>query len=368
MQNQRISQGLNQSEQLNNMLNDTTQDNNLQIILFNKGQVKLEELNNLDLSIYEENFSWLIDSEGKKLDFNKKVNLLNGVSLIPTFLEKRYGMDKGGISDVKLSEMLSIYSNNKDISVLELFNHVSQLYKEDKNSFNNIIGYITTVPEGVSISKESEEKMSEIFLNTWNSDRPLGEIGNSTINEVVVGLKFLKWYVIYNSTQISLNAIPIASNAIGYGLIMITYIKFVYNAPYNPNITEAQRTIVHANRRRGLLYFSFLGAPLILYTLKQSGLGLKDMIKVDLLDSSDTQTATTSSSKILNSGFFLLIKNKIPNWVKLLFSLFFLILFLLKLLGISSIFDIIYNVYYLKIFILSYCILIIKIIFNIFIL
>jgi hypothetical protein len=184
--------------------------------------------------------------------------------------------------------------------------------------------------------------MSENFLNTWNSDRPLGEIGDSTINEVVVGLKNLKWDVIYNSTQISLNAIPIASNAIGYGLIMRTYFKFVYNAPYNPNITEAQKTIAHANRRRGLLYFSFLGAPLNLYTLKQSGLSLKDMITVDLLNSSDTQTASTSS-KILNSGFFLLIKNKIPNWVKLLFSLFFLSLFLLKLLGISSIFDIIYN-------------------------
>ena len=95
----------NQNEQLNSKLNNTTtpfslggwKDNNLQKVIFSKGQVNIEELQarkGVNISTLsrkgEEDFSWLMDDKGNLLDFNKKVNLFNGVSLISNFLEKKY--------------------------------------------------------------------------------------------------------------------------------------------------------------------------------------------------------------------------------------------------------------------------------------
>lgn len=62
----------------------------------------------------------------------------------------------------------------------------------------------------------------------------------------------------------------------------------------------------------------------------------------------------------MNSSLFLLLGNinkKIPNWVKLIFKLLFLSILVLKLLGFSSILDIFYNLYNLKIYIYITCLL-----------
>ena len=107
----------NQNEKLNSKLNNTTtpfslggwKDNNLQKVIFSKGQVNIEELQarlplgqGVNISTLsrkgEEDFSWLMDDKGNLLDFNKKVNLFNGVSLISNFLEKKYGIQKNEIS------------------------------------------------------------------------------------------------------------------------------------------------------------------------------------------------------------------------------------------------------------------------------
>jgi hypothetical protein len=355
----------NQNEQLNNMLNNTTQDNNLQMVLFNKGQVKLDELNNLNLSSYEENFSWLTDDNGKIIDFNRKVNLFNGVSLISNFLEKKYGLNKSDISDKKLSEFISIFSNNKDVTILDLFNHVGQLYKQDKNSFCNIVAQLTTESDEASLNKENTKAITENFLNTWNSNRPLGQLGETTLNEVAVGLKNLKWDVIFDKTQISLNAVPVACNAIGYSLILKSYLKHVYNRPYQSNLSENLLNKEQLLRRRHLALFSLVGAPLILFSIRESGLAFKDMFSINLLESSETQTVTSKSNdgfSTNNSGLFLIIKelkNKLPKWLKLSFSFLFISFILINKFGLINILNITFDSYYLKVFILSYSFLVI---------
>ena len=51
------------------------------------------------------------------------------------------------------------------------------------------------------------------------------------------------------------------------------------------------------------------------------------------------------------SSLFLLMSSlykKLPNWVKLIFKFLFLSIIILKLLGFSSIFEFLSNIYYLK--------------------
>ena len=58
------------------------------------------------------------------------------------------------------------------------------------------------------------------------------------------------------------------------------------------------------------------------------------------------------------SNLFLFLKkinNKIPSLVKLVFKLIFSIVLILKLLGISSLFEVITNTYYLKMYTLTIC-------------
>ena len=395
----------NQNEKLNSKLNNTTtpfslggwKDNNLQKVIFSKGQVNIEELQarkGVNISTLsrkgEEDFSWLMDDKGNLLDFNKKVNLFNGVSLISNFLEKKYGIQKNEISYTSpLSlgggriELISIFSENNERTVLQLFDHVSKLYKEDKNSFSQIVSQLTTAPN--TNNQESTKAITDNFLNTWNSNRPLGDFGETTtplslggwINEVAVGLKNLRPKgrdVVFANTQITLNAVPIASNAIGYGIIIKNYLRHVHNRPFAPYLNEIQMKSERLLRNKQLAAFSLLGAPLILFSIKYSGLAMipiplgqgVDMLTFNIFGSSHTPTVISDNSEVLNSGLFLIInkiKNKLPKWLKLLFGLLFISLILINKFGLINILKIIFDGYYLKLFILSYSFIIILYIF-----
>jgi len=73
-------------------------------------------------SSYGEGFPWLIDEDGKVIDFNKSISLFNGVKLISRYLETRHGINKENLSDVKFTELLEPFKNNANVTVLELFN------------------------------------------------------------------------------------------------------------------------------------------------------------------------------------------------------------------------------------------------------
>ena len=59
-----------------------------------------------------------------------------------------------------------------------------------------------------------------------------------TLNELIVKAKELKWPTEIGDTTIVLNAIPAGVQAIGYGLILRTYVKLVYNRPSANNIIQ----------------------------------------------------------------------------------------------------------------------------------
>lgn len=107
---------------------------NLQLVKYNTEVVK-EELGDLGItssssSSIGENFPWLLDDEGKNIDFNKSISLFNGVKLISSYLAKRFEMDENLISEVKLTEILKPFEDKNEVTVLELYNHVADLYKK----------------------------------------------------------------------------------------------------------------------------------------------------------------------------------------------------------------------------------------------
>ena len=102
---------------VNKLLNDVITPNNnklsdLQLIRYDSKIIDETKLSESDISSYEEAFSFLLDEEGNKIDFNKSITLFNGVKLISTYLNKRFEINKDLISEVKISELLEPFNQS----------------------------------------------------------------------------------------------------------------------------------------------------------------------------------------------------------------------------------------------------------------
>lgn len=219
------------------------------------------------------------------------------------------------------------------MTVLELYNHVSSFYKEDKEFFKKA--------EEILIASSPEER-SEVL-------RPLGAIGDITLNQLFINLKELKWESLVHNTQITINVVPFCANLVGYGIILRGYLKLVHNRPLNPNLSNLQGNLELKNRNRNLALFALMGAPITLVLLKAVSPTLKDIVTISWPVGNDSQLEKINNSLIPGFTVFNYLNKKIPYWVKLLFRLLLLSLLVLKLLGIN-ILDFISSIYYLRIY------------------
>lgn len=304
---------------------------------------KIDELNKpYESSSTSESFPWLIDKDGKFIDLSSEVTLFEGIKLISNFLEKKYNLTN--LSDAKLTDLLKPIIEKDSITVRELFEHVSDLYK---------------------VNKLKEELLEPITKNSEtivdSSSKPLGEFGDITLNEVITQMKELKWDLFFNSAKLTIHAAPLVMNAVGYGLIMKGYMNTVYSRgfPESLNPQELKAAIKLRNRNLGL--FSIFGAPLILICLRKTSIGLKDMSSIEI-NPIESKLATPNVNNNLQSSIFLILsklKNKIPNWLKYLLNISIISILLLNLLGLNSIIEFLNNIFYLKLFAYFSCSLII---------
>ena len=88
-------------------------------------------------------------------------------------------MDPNFISEVKITELLEPFQNGKDISVLELFNHVGEIYNKDKNSFIQIVDQITS-----NLDDSLNSPNTNISNNVSDFSKPFGKYGEITLNEI----------------------------------------------------------------------------------------------------------------------------------------------------------------------------------------
>jgi len=356
------------NKNINEALAPENEVNNDLAVIHLRSNPKTEEvLPNDNSNSFSESFPWLCDEEGRPIDYNKSIRLFEGIKLISRYLETRYGADVSLLSDVKLSELINPFIEGKDISVLDLFNYISNKYLNDKDFLNSLNDKINHDASNVSSPSSSDNPVLSNI--NFDNSKPLGEIGEVTLNNAIVYLKDLKLPVILNKSQLIINVLPAASHLLTYGLILKSYIKIVHNRPYPVNITHYQKLIEDASRKRQLALFSILGAPIVIGAFKLGSIAFKDVFSINLplSNSTDSDLLTennNNNSEVLNSSSSLfLLCNKIikiiPHWLKLSFRLILLIILVLKLLGVNSILDIFNNVVYFKLYCYISCSLVI---------
>ena len=335
----------------NEYLNRNHSDLNQAVVKYIK-DLKPQDLDSQESSSYNESFKWLVDELGKPLDFNQQIDLFKGIKLISRYLEVKYNINQDSVSEVKLSELIGPYFNQQEVRIIDLYNHVSSVYNSDKHNF---IGKVTEDVSTLGVVTGTGGNMeSNIFSGLNNSSRPLGSYGDITLNDMVVSLKNFNWQFVLNNTEATINTLPLGMNVLSFGLILRTYIKLIHNRPLQPNLSDSARKLALVQKNRNLMLFVILGAPFVIFTLKNTAVKLKDLGSINVSLESSNQSEINNSSSINNSTLFWLITtvyNKIPNCLKFLFSLLFLSVFVLKLLGFNSIFVFLNNSYYLKLYI-----------------
>jgi hypothetical protein len=229
----------------------------------------------------------LVDKEGNVIDYNQPITLFNGVTLVSRYLETRLNLNPDLISDEKLTEILALFKDNKSITVIELFDHIHQLYKKDPSIFHLL------KVNASEISSPTKEHVETIMVN-----KPLGELGDITFNQAYTYLEKLEWKKVINNVELSINVLPAAAHLIGYKIIVGQYIKYYHKRPYTPNLSPERLKNEMRNRNRLLLAFLFMGAPAILYGVNFTAKSLKDLITINVPLSSSTEPPVSDN----NSG------------------------------------------------------------------
>lgn len=278
-------------------------------------------------SSYAEAFPWFEDAEGKKIDFDKPIRLFDGVKIISRYLETRHRVDPDLISEAKLTEILELFQDNETITVTELYDHVSKFYKEDQNFFSQ------------KLTTETDNLSESLLTYDSNTSRPFGQYGEVTLNQIGVALKEnlkdINWELVYDKTRLTVHGVPVAVNAIGYGLLVKSYMKYVHNKPMAAGLSPSELKWQRAQKNRYLGLFCIIGAPLTMFLLRSSTIPFKDMFTLTVGGGSQVET---NNSNLINSSLFLFLSNlnkKIPSWLKILFKFLFVTILVLKLLGFS---------------------------------
>lgn len=319
--------------------------NNRALVLFD--QIYKDSVISDTISDSKEAFPWLYDENGIIIDYTKKLSLVDGVKITAQFLKTRYNLDKGEISDLKVSEVLQIFEKNENVTILDLYNHVSGIISSNKNFFKDL--------------PDTLNQLSSSASNTDPLYKPLGSLGDITLNQIYTSLENLKWERVIKNTEVSIKVLPVLSTFIGYGLILRTYVKFVHNANLPEN--QIHRIKELKMRRRELVFFALASAPLLLGACKYLGPSFSDILSENVPIITDSGLLINNNNNIESSllpvlGVLNSLYKKIPYVLRFFFKLTFLIIIIIKLLGVSII-TFLFTTTYHRIFLITFSILII---------
>lgn len=154
-----------------------------------------------EMSSYGESFPWFVDSEGRLIDFNQEVQLVDSIKLVTRFLETKLGINKSEISEVKLTENIESLLENENLTVLTLFEKVKDLYDSsaDKNIFKEI--------QNSNNPSEANSAVESLNIQRTNS-QPFGAAlaGQTTLNEIAVKFQNLQWGWTIDNVNFTINA------------------------------------------------------------------------------------------------------------------------------------------------------------------
>ena len=292
--------------ELNNTVNSVTA-NDLQLIkLDNNIQNTYKDPEKIEnITSYKEAFPWLV-AEGTDSDYyinlENKITLFEAVQHVSRYLETRLQVNPENISSEKLTKFLEPFVKNKEITVKELFNHIKTIYDNDPAFLNS------------DIVKEKEIKSTEII------NKPLGSVGDITVNEIINKLNDVKIIdFVLNHHKFVINGLPLGVMGISYGTVMWAYMSKVHNRPIPSHINTDVLRATHIKRKEiQLAIFAFIGAPLIVAGLRQSAISIKDIITIEFVDDNNNNTTVPdNTSQNSNKGYLFLLLKSITNYIPL---------------------------------------------------
>nr|YP_003495103.1 hypothetical protein TrcifM_p12 [Trametes cingulata]ADD21057.1 hypothetical protein [Trametes cingulata] len=320
------------------MINESSRENNEMALMIIEKDYLTENLLENQSSETSEVFPGLIDDDGNMIDFNKNLNVFEAVEVISYILKKKYEVDTDSTIKIKLDQVTKLFEESNRITVLDLYNYVSQIYKEDPNFYKH-------TADNLSNNLMVENKQ-ELF-NPLAGEKSLNEFSRYILN--------LKWETILPMAQVTIHAVPSLLNFVSYGVMVRSYMKLIYNRPIPKGLNEKELNTLKKSKNIQLALFSLIGAPLGLVLVKMAAPSFKDMLTFNFSFNSQSEV----ENNVRNNSLFLFLGNfinKIPFWFKVIFKIILISLLGLKLLGIS-IFEFYNNIYYLEIYCLVLCIL-----------
>lgn len=336
--------------------------------IFSEAEVK-SELNNFvdyvakhpnENSSYSEAFPKLFNKAPEVyVDYAKSTDLISNSEIEGNTdeLKKEEGFESIKLILAELNKCIN--SGNYDENCISKLNLSSILTKIVSNSSS--IPNNAKEAAAAKIVKESLEEVANNNIIDTIKDIKLGDLYDTYLN--------VKKQVPF---EIKANHLEIGFNLVGYGLLLRSYNKFVYNRPIHPSLTGAELEVIHATRTISRFWFAGLVAPLMLFSFQQMR-AKGGMVDVTINSSASTSTnvldKTTTNSNGL--GLFFLLKQKVKTqisslslsswsgWILILTILIFIILFWM-LDGMSFIYyikDLRNNMFFVKYFV-SFIILI----------
>lgn len=283
---------------------------------------------------------------GLRLECTHPISMFDGVKIISRYLELKHNIDPETISETKITEILKIFDKGT-VTAEDLFQHMNDLFEKDKEFY---IDKLKTETKNLS------EKLSENLIS--EDSKPFGQYGEITLNQLGIKLKEnfkhlndIRWDLVYDNAKLTVHALPTAVHAVGYGLVIKTYINKVHNRPIETGLSNSELNLIKIRRNKELAFFCVLGAPLVMSLLRFSSISFKDMF--DLTIGGGSQAVNNNSNTVNSIIFLSSLNKKIPNWLKISFKILFVTIIVLKLYGFSlgsvflSILSI--NVYYIKV-------------------
>ena len=365
--NSNVTRNTSQPDLIDQFLRNEGTDINKALIKFinnDEGNTESSSQHVISMSNYGEVFPWLLDRNGKIIDLNKNVGLFDAVAVVSLYLRHKYGVNKEEMCNVKLNELIKPdIEGNKGVNILELYIKVSKAFNKDKEALMEKI-----LKSDVT---SNEEIKRDVITGIVKSSKPLGEYEEISLNDIVDKLNLLQWEVILNRAEITTNTLPLGMNLLGFWLVLKSYVRFVHNRPYDPNLSDIHRSIERSLRDKQLVLFVFAGAPLVLLSLKAVPLKFRDIesfpsCRTDLKGQS---IDSLCNNRNINNKNFLpscrsvrlsipygedrtgrvitSLNSKIGKWIKFLLGYIFINLFVLNLLGLNVL-SLLNNFYYLK--------------------
>jgi hypothetical protein len=226
--------------------------------------------------------------------------------------------------------------NSKNQKILDIWENLRNKDKTLSSQSNELINY----KEASKIVNENKE----IILDEMTKTKPLGELGDITVNEALnKGIEFVKPLIeLGKDSNINAeNSFKLLSAFFLYKGVVNLYSKTAFKDD-TLNLSESSLKYRNKFKERKIRQFMYLGAPLIV-GLFLIGKEITQPISVNInvnLDSKTIDSNSNTSNKYVTSSLLFITNKKLPDWLKTLIFILVVILFIYKLpylLGITEV-------------------------------